>query len=299
MDLPDIKGMEDNLRVCLLLKADDLYFTMAEPHGAALRNDFLGIAVTGLADENLSDSEIASIDLNRFAIAERIRALHAMLADRKLSLDQTHLPDVTYARQDALDFVEHFISTLPNVALGGIDRTQSKNEEVHQLFTLAYAWLNLVETIEGAFNGETMSALSVTDLALLSGLDTRTLRNHCGPGKHIRTSATRSVQDRGGAAPAFVSLHALDTVDWLQNRKSFTISKIDPEWISKRVAESDPAKTTRGLLIAGIVNLGALPALTQSLGITPKQARDWFDDGTPLPEATATALLRHLLSTTY
>lgn len=85
------------MRHCLLLKADDLYFTLDDPLGANMRHEFLGLEVEGLADENLSDEEIASIDLNRFAISERIRLLHAMLDERRLSLDAANLPNTELA----------------------------------------------------------------------------------------------------------------------------------------------------------------------------------------------------------
>lgn len=294
MKIPSLENVETNLRHCLLLKADDLYFTLAAPDGETLRNNFLGISVEGLADENLSEEDIASIDLDRFAIAQRVRGLHAMLEGRRLSVDREHRPDAEDARNDALNFLEHFLSTLPTVALGGLDLTSARNGEVRQIYDLAYAWLNLIETIDGAFYGETESPLAVNDLALLSGLDTRTLRNRCGPGKLIRTSAVRAPQARGSASPAFVSLNALDAVDWLRGRNDFAISKIDPAWIARRLADAGPANATRGLLVAGIINLASLSDLAPSLGFTAEQAREWFDQGQALPPDIANTLATRL-----
>lgn len=294
MEIPSLADVETNLRHCLLLKADDLYFALAEPHGERLRNEFLGIEVEGLADENLSENDIASINLGRFAIAERVRCLHAMLVGRWQSLAHAHRPDVEYGRNDALNFLEHFLSTLPSVALGGLDLTSAGHGEVRQIYNLAYAWLNLIETIEAVFYGEIESPLTVSDLALLSGLDTRSLRNRCGPGQLIRTSATRASQVRNSAPAAFVHLHALDAVDWLKGRKDFAISKIDPAWIAGRLAEATPANASRGLLMASIINLGALSDLAPALGFTPEQARKWFDLGEPLPSEFAGDLVQRL-----
>lgn len=294
MNIPFLETVETNLRHCLLLKADDLYFTLAEPVGKALRNDFLGIPVDGLADENLSEEDIASIDLGRFAVAQRVRSLYAMLEGRRLSLRCEHVPDVEDARHDALDFLEHFLSTLPNVALGGLDLTAARNGAVRQIYDLAYAWLNLIETIEGAFYGETESKLAVNDLALLSGLDTRTLRNRCGPGKLIRTSETRASQKRDSASPAFVHLHALDAVDWLRGRKNFKISEIDPAWTARQFADATPANASRGLLMVSIINLGVLSDLAPAVGFTPEKAREWFDRGHTLPPEIANALTNRL-----
>lgn len=282
MHLPLIEEVYSNLRKCLLLKADDLYFTMAGPDKDTLRNSFLGVDVEGLADENLTEAEVASIDLRRFEIANNVRQLHEMLIGHRLSLGSDHVPDVEDATH-TLEFLEHFLSTLPNVALGGYDHTSARNGEIRKIYDLTYAWLNLVETIIAAFDGKTESTLVVNDLALLSGLDTRTLRNRCGPGKLIRTTAKRASQDRSIASPAFVNLHALDAVDWLKSRKNFKISRIDPNWLAKRLSTAAPMEVTRGLLIAAIVNLGPLSRLAPMFGLAPEKARELFDRGDPLP----------------
>lgn len=293
MHIPSLENAENNLRHCLILKADDLYFTLAKSHGETVRNDFLGISIEGLADENLSEADIASIELDRFSIAQRVRDLHAMLECRRLSLGSTHRPDAEDGR-DELEFLEHFLSTLPSVALGGLDLTCARNGEVRQIYNLAYAWLNLIETVEAVFLGEIESPLTVNDLALLSGLDTRTLRNRCGPGKLIRTSATRASQRRNSASPAFVHLHALDAVDWLRGRKDFAISKIEPAWIAGRLADATPANASRGLLVASIINLGPLSDLAPAHGFTPEQAREWFDLCEYLPPEIADVLAQRL-----
>ncbi len=294
MEIPTLTDTETNLRNCLLLKSDDLFFTLAEPFGEVVRDSFLGLKVTGLADEELSDEEIASIDLRRFAIAERVRLLHAMLEGRFLSLTIANRPDVEFARNDALHFLEHFLSTLPDVALGGVDMTSAAYGEVRKIYNLAFAWLNLIEAVEASFFGETESTLAVTDLALLSGLEVRTLRNRCGPDKIIRTSATRTSQDRGSASPAFVSLHTLDAVDWLKSRKDFEISPIEPHWILLQISGGRPENITRGLLIASIINLGPLDELVSILGFTSEEARNRFDIGEALPAEIIEALLKRL-----
>ncbi|KZX94534.1 hypothetical protein A3718_07400 [Erythrobacter sp. HI0019] len=290
MELPTLEKTDTNLRNCLLLKADDLYFTLANPFGEQLRNEFLGVPVEGLADENLSLEQVASIDLSRFAIADTVHRLHSMLEGRQLSLLSSSEPDSDYARQDALDFLEHFLSTLPEVALGGTDLTAAGYGSVRRIYNLAFAWLNLIETIEEAFEGQTESALAVTDLALLSGLDQRTVRNRCGPKKEIRTSSDRSSRDRASASPAFVRLHSLDAVNWLKERKTFRIEAIDPAWIASRLEGLNGAQATRGLLLASVVNEGPLTSLAEVIGSTPEKVRQWFDDGSALPADTLSAL---------
>lgn len=291
MQLPTIKAVETNIRHCLLLKADDLYFTLAAPDGVTMRNEFLGVIVSGLADE-LSDHEIAAIDLGRFDVARRITALLVMLQSRSLSFEGAHVPDSEDGRNDGIQFLEHFLSTLPSVALGGVDMTGVRHGEVSQVYKLAYAWLNLIDTIANAFDDKDSSMLTVSDLALLSGLDVRTLRNRCGPEKQLRTSPTRSSLSRDSAAAAFVSINGLDAIDWLRARKDFKISVIDPQWIKRQVAgarDSVP-HLTRGLIIAAVVNNGPLSSLAAGVGATVEDVRQWFDHGSALPPAVARKL---------
>ncbi|NCP19191.1 MAG: hypothetical protein GW855_08550 [Erythrobacter sp.] len=294
MEISSLTNTETNLRHCLLLKADDLYFMLAAPLGEELRNSFLGIEVEGLADENLSEEAIAAIDLDRFDIAERVRRLHTMVSARGLSIDNANRPDTEFGRNDNLCFLEHFLSTLPDVALGGMDLTGARNGAVRHLYSLSFAWLNLIETIESAFHGDAETPLSVGDLALLSGLDIRTVRNRCGPGKQVRTSADRASRERGKAAPAFVSLNALDALEWLAGRRDFTVSEIDPAWLTRQLANSDVCAATRGLLIASIVNLGSLSTLGNELDFTFEDAREWFDQGSALPTRIITSLTTRL-----
>lgn len=273
MDLPTLTDTDLNLRHCLLLKADDLFFTLAQPQSSQMRDNFLGLEVEGLADENLSADEIRSINLGRFSIAERIHLLHAMLANRHLSLQEPNTPDTEDARNDALHFVEHFLSTLPTVALGGLDLTSARNREVRQVWELAGAWLSLIEIIECAFYEDTNWLLTVSDLALLSGIDVRTLRNLCGPSKTIRTQATGEAKRTPSDANVFVYLNGTDALDWLRSRKDFRIAPIDTAWITRSLVKADKRNASRGLLISAILNLGPLERIAPAIDITVEKAR--------------------------
>lgn len=295
MNLPSLAETDLNLRHCLLLKADDLFFTLAEPHNSQMRDTFLGLCVEGLADENLSEDEIRSIDLSRFDIAQRVQLLHAMLANRQLSLHEPNTPSTEDARNDALDFVEHFLSTLPSVALGGLDLTYARNREVRQVWELASAWLSIVEIIECAFHDDPSSLLTVSDLALVSGIDVRTLRNLCGPSKTIRTHSTGEAKRTATDATVFVYLNGTDALDWLRSRKDFQIAPIDTVWITRKLARADKRSASRGLLIAAIVNLGPLERIAPAIDITVEKARACADGSEELPAPSFEKLV-HLLT---
>lgn len=295
MDLPALTDTDLNLRHCLLLKADDLFFTLAEPQGSQMRDNFLGFEVVGLADENVSEEEIHSIDLRRFSIAERVQLLHAMLANRQLSLFKANTPETEDALNDALHFVEHFLSTLPTVALGGLDLTSARNGEVRRVWELASAWLALIEIIECAFYDDSSSLLTVSDLALISGIDVRTLRNLCGPNKTIRTHSIGRAARTASDASAFVYLNGTDALDWLRSRKDFRIAPIDTSWITRSLAQADERGASRGLLISAIVNLGPLERIAPVIEVTVEKARACADGSDELPAPSFEKLV-HLLT---
>lgn len=295
MDLPNLSRTEENLRHCLLLKADDLYFTLADPQGREMRDSFLGLSVEGLADENLSEEEISSIDLSRFQIARCVKLLHNMLNKSQLSLYDANRPNTEDGRNDALHFVEHFLSTLPSVALGGLDLTGARNREVRTVYELASAWLTLIETIEGAFCGDSSWMLSVSDVALLAGIDVRSLRNLCGPTGTIRTIALDEIRRTGSDAPVFVYLNGVDALNWLRSRKDFKIAPVDPVWITRSLAGVDPRNASRGLIISAIVNLGPMQLLAEAIGLTIEELRGGVDGTSELSPQSFDKLL-HLLT---
>lgn len=292
MKLPALTDVEDNLKNCLLLKADDLYFTLDEDQGSRLRNEFIGIAIEGLADENVSPEDFSRIDLDRFAIYRRVKFLYDIVAGRCLSDGNPNTPDSEYARQDGLEFVEYFLSTLPSVAMGGCDQTHEAHGAVKDVYAHSYAWLNLVDAISGAFEGETTCELTISDLALLSGLDRRSVHNKCGPAKEIRTTVGRyAKKERKAVDSAFVTVHPFDAIAWLCSRSGFSIKPIDLAWVTMRLTvhtgqpnTHNSAGRTRGLLVAALVNGTRLNDLLDRLGITIEQCRDWYDLGAEIPE---------------
>lgn len=294
MEVPSLADTEFNLRQCLLLKADDLFFTLGNPLGAEMRDRFLGISVEGLADENLSDDEIAAIDLDRFEIARHIRLLHAMLQRRKLSLHDTNVPNTESAHNDALDLLEHFLSSLPTVALGGLDLTGAGFAEVRKVNDLARAWLSLIEFIESAFSSCNSAMLTANDVAILSGIDVRTLRNLCGPGKTLRTSTVEETRRNTSGAPIFVYLNGFDVLNWLRSRRDFRIATIDPEWIKSKLSQASRIDASRGLLISAIVNFGPLDQIASIAGLKPEEARACIDEARELPEEAFGRLIHYL-----
>lgn len=299
MEQPDLIKLQDDLRVALALKADDLLFTVGGNLGERLQDEFLGVACGGhlASDLFLSSEELAAIHLDRFQIAAQVRSLVGMLESRSLALTPNqHVPDLDSIRQDGLEFFEHFLSTLPRVALGAWDATSIRNGALRRFYEDCSAWANLVEAVETAFyDGADLYSLRVADLARLSGLEMRTMRNRVGPAKPIRTTPERKHRAGGLDEGSFVGVNTLDALNWLSARREFSIQSLDPEWAERRLAEArDRVTIGRAAIVLGLLNIGSLAKMAADLGWTEKKLNDWAELG-PSTDADEAAALAELI----
>lgn len=289
----DLHRLEDQLRTALTLKADDLLFTVGGEEGSRLQSAFLGAECHGqlATDVFLTPEEIGQIDLSRFQITSQVRRLHRMLESRSLSLSpDQHLPDANLIRQDALEFLEHFLSTLPHVALGGWDATSVRNGELRRFYEDCAAWADLIEGISDAFADEAdLHTLRVADLARLSGLELRTIRNKVGPSKPIRTTPERAHKSSVFSGDSFVGVNILDALNWLVERRNFAISTLDPAWVERQLAcASELVTVGRSAVMLGLINVGTIQVMATSLGWTDEKLKLWAEDGpSGIPEDAA------------
>jgi len=290
--------IDHDLRVALTLKADDLWFTVGGKLGRQLQADFLGTgAIDGLAGEAFDEAGLRDIDLTRFEIAAQFSELARTVATRERG-PKAGVPDTEEQRHYNLDFVEHFLSTLPSVALGGEDATSVRFGILKDIYLTSLAWFDLVDAIANVFWDEPepdLFLLELSELARLSGRDLRTIRNQAGPTKPLRTTAERQLRkDRSIKDAAFVTVHTFDAVDWLR-RRSFDFQPISPEWAHKQIAAaSKPATRARSLLMLALVNSGARPLISSTLACSDERLRN-LEDGleqlTPAEEQCLQAML--------
>lgn len=280
--------LERDLRIALTLKADDLFFTVGGEEGERLQEQFLGTRCGGLASDSFhTPAALAKIDLDRFEIADQVISLLKMLETRSLGLKpHQHQPDVDSIRQGALDFFEHFLSTLPKTALGGWDATAVRNGPLLRFYEDCAAWTNFVEAISDIFYDEPeLYSLRVSDLALLSGLEVRTIRNRVGPSKPIRTTPERRQRETGLSDAAFVGVNTLDVLDWLAHRRDFSVCTLDPAWVQERTeAARKPVTVSRSAIVLGLLTIGSVSKIASELGWTEEHVRGWAEEG---PKGTA------------
>lgn len=272
------------LRTALALKADDLFFTLGGARGYEVRAAFLGVVpFEGLACEAFDETNADSIDLSQFDIARQVDDLANFVEGRRWG-PKAGIPDTECPRVDSLDFLEHFISTLPSVALGGLDTTSVRSGALKSLYLASLAWLDLVDAVGATFYDEVdLHSIELSQLALVSGRDLRTIRNYAGPSKALRTTAERQQRratEIGSAA--FVSVHTFDAIDWLR-RRAFEFSAISTDWALQRIAEtSNRATIGRSLIMLALINVGSRDLIASILGCDEDRIRSLEDGLTPL-----------------
>lgn len=280
----DNDTLNRDLRTALTLKADDLYFTVGGSRGQKLRAEFLGVApFEGLACEAFDEAVGAAIDLSQFDIARQVRELACAVSDRNWG-SASGIPDTEYQRTENLDFLEHFMSSLPSVALGGLDATSVRNGALKTLYLTSLAWFDLVDAVADTFNDEPdLHSIELSQLALLSGRDLRTIRNYAGPSKPLRTTSERHRRRTSDIAnPAFVTVHTFDAIDWLR-RRDFSFSLIKTDWARQRLAEASQRGTiARSLIMLALINFGPRDLIASKLGCDEDRVRALEDDRTPL-----------------
>lgn len=293
----DQQRIDRDLRVALTLKADDLWFTVGGDRGRQLQAEFLGVEISdGLAAEAFDEAGLNKIELSRFEISQQVANLSHAVSNRSWG-SKAGIPDTEDQRNYNLDFVEHFLSTLPTVALGGWDSTKVRSGALSELYLNSLAWFSLVDAIGGAFHDEPdLHSIELSQLARLSGRDLRTIRNQAGPAKPLRTTAERQLrQKRTVDDAAFVTVHTFDAVDWLR-RRAFEFHPLDVQWAQQQISGArEPATRTRGLLMLALVNFGSRTAIASILNGSEEQVR-LLEDGAESLGPADEQLLRAVLN---
>lgn len=276
--------IEHDLRVALTLKADDLWFTVGGERGRQLQAEFLGVEpLNGLAGESFDEDSLCDIDLSRFAVAGQAAELAETTSNRSWGPEAGE-PDTEDHRNYILDFFEHFLSTLPTVALGGEDSTNVGYGILRDLYLTSYAWFGLVDAVADVFRDlPQLYSIRLSDIARLSGRELRTIRNQAGPTKPLRTTAERQLRrQRTINDPAFVTVNTFDAVDWLR-RRGFEFQPLSLDWGRRRMAEAvEPATKARSLLMLALINFGPRWSIASTLSCDEDQVRRLEDGDAPL-----------------
>ena len=302
----DIANLEDNLRRALAIKAEDLLHTLGGDEGAKIYEAFLGIPYNRalLSTLLMKQPDLATIDLDRFRIAEQVRALHEMLETLSLGLRPwQQSPDAETIQHEALYPLEGFLSALPSMARGIWDTSSVRDGPLRSFFDDCAAWANLVEAIERAFEDEgDLYIIRVADLARLSGVELRTMRNRVGPMKPIRTAPQRSLKYQELRGSSFVGVNTLDALVWLSGRQKVVTSIIDPSWVETVLEEArDPRTIGRAPIVLALINEDPLPEIAERLGWSEQKLKLWAERGpnNNADDAKALAHLADLCPDTY
>lgn len=284
MQKHDITDLEDALRRALALKAEDLLHTLGGDEGEQIYEAFLGIAYNRelLTSCLMKQPELETIDLERFKITKQVRALHTMLETLSLGLNPwQQAPDAETIQHEAVYPLKGFLSALPSVAAGIWDTSPVRDGPLRSFFDDCVAWAHLVEAIEQTFDDDgNLYIIRVADLARLSGVELRTMRNRVGPLKPIRTTPQRSLKCQELSGSSFVGVNTLDALIWLSGRQQLVTSTMDPSWVETVLeGASDPRTIGRAPIVLALINEDSFPEIARRLGWPERKLKRWADEG--------------------
>lgn len=300
MNIPEYSALTADLRGALVSKAEDLYLLVGEPRADELVRGFTGVpGVTGLPSDWFADSEqLDQIDVTALAIWGHIEAMRAILEERALCADPRRgLLDAETIEQEHLDLIEAFLSGLPTVALGGWDWTgTARKGAIYDLLMLGKAWHRLVSAIDlGTSGGFDYDLISGPDLALIAGIEVRSLRNLIGPTKPIRTTeGYTNPKERRLSPRAFSSVNRFDALNWLLNRRNFKLAKLRPGRMAARLQALQRADTLpKAAVLAGLALGQTIERMAVALDVEPASIRA-MADGSDTTELTH-RLVHHIV----
>jgi hypothetical protein len=265
MQIPTLEELKADLQNALVINSEGLFLLAGGKLGGGLAANYLGVDdIQDLpSDLFTAESHFQMIDVSRHYIWTCIEKLHHTL-DARIFAETPGAIEIEELEQEYLVFLELFLSSIPNVALGGWDGTSVRSGHLMTLFKLSSAWFRLGSDIHSALKGDWEEReLQVSDLAILGGISERSIRNQIGKNKPIRSDDIEGkITRKPLEGRAFVAPNLFDALDWLQKRESFNINQLSHAFIMSRV-ESAPKKSdkARSLLIAWMVNNGTIKGL--------------------------------------
>lgn len=279
--LPDLLAVHANLRSAIVLKAEDLYLTVGGDLGFELARRLTGVSMPeGLPSDVFSEALIEEIAIERWAITGHVNWLVEMLATRGFGYRPGDgALDSDFMQQEHIDFLELFLATLPGIALGGVDWTAARAGALRDLLRLATAWQRLAQVVDTGLGGDfEVEELGVGDLALIAGVEVRSMRNLVGPNRSIRTVEISRVPRSPVSARAFASVNRVDALAWLRERKGFWLAPLRPGLISKRLTEIDDPKTQyRAAVLASLITGPSLRQLAATLKVSETELKQLGD----------------------
>nr|WP_166179174.1 hypothetical protein [Altererythrobacter segetis] len=278
MQIPDRQSLEANLREAVVLKAEELLLTGGGTVGRALAELLSGVeSGGGLPTDEFGDAEaLATIDPSRLEISSKIWKLCELLEARSLSgRPADGRVDSDAIEQDYLDFIELFLASLPDIALGGEDWTSCRNGAVRQLLLVGKAWHHLQSAIDEGTSGDfSTEQLTAFDVSLLAGIGERTTRNLVGPNKQLRSIEHKKQRKSSIDPRGFVAVNRIDALSWLRDRTDFRIASVRPGLFAERLGRiPDDIDRDRGAYLAALAIGKRTSELADEVGLPASDLR--------------------------
>lgn len=298
MRIPDLTDLERNLRETLVVRAEVLMLGMGGELGAQLASLVTG----GLVDEHtiptdtFDGTNLDDIPVAHLAIHHCLIGLRALLEAKSLGRDPTSTTlDSDYIRQEYLDLLELYLSSLPDMTFGGFDWGGCRNGAMRALLLAGQAWHRLLCMIdEGTYGDFDLELITATDLAMLADLEVRSVRNLVGPQKRLRSKEHHVERKTQVSERGFATINRFDALDWLVSRKDFKFSDLKPSLLAARLdGVANPVARGRAAILCALVRGLPFSTLAARLNLEEKTLRD-LADGIGQPQL-AERITQHVL----
>lgn len=279
MIIPSVEDLQANLRATLVVQSETLWHAVgSNERGSAIVEQLTGVSgVTVFPTDFFSDEQaLAQIQLAPLAITQTVLGLREVLENRSIGVgkDSTGI-DPDWLEQEHLDLLDLYLDSLPVIALGGWDWTTQKRGALANLLKLGKAWHRLTGTISDSLNGNfDDEVLTPPDLALLAGLEERSVRNLVGPCKLLRSDEHYVGRQSKTRGRSFVAVDRFDALGWLCSRPSFRIKTLRPGLIADHLEAIDAVDLRGRAALIGCFVLGATPTrFAEILGVDTNVVR--------------------------
>ena len=282
MQIPTNSEIDQNLRQALVVKAEELLLMAGGEVGSALAEAMTGAKLDGElpSDFFVDDAQFNAINIEKLEIRSHFESLRTLLVNRSLAADASYGSiDSDHIEQEHLEFIELFLSSLPNIALGGRDWTGCRNGPIRDLLSLGRAWHRLTCVIDDGTNGDfDLEWLTATDLALIAGIEVRSIRNMVGPNKMLRSFEKYQKRKTDLGSRGFAAINRFDALTWLNERKGFHFADMKQGfWANRLEKVEDEMSRGRAALLAWLAMNNPRQHLAVTLGVDDDHLRDLGD----------------------
>lgn len=272
MLLPTVEDLEMNLRETLVVKAEVLMLTVGGELGLNMAAQLTGetFADGDLPTDRYDLQNLPSIAVEHLSIFETIRGLHRYIDSRSFGYSPGDgYIDRYYIQQNYLDFLELYLSALPEMTYGGFDWGPCRHGALRELLKCGQAWHNFICVLDEALDDDLVQDyLTATDLALIAQIEVRSIRNLIGPRKQLRSHDQTKMRKTSVSERGFSVVNSFDAFNWLAGRKTNPFPLLNRGLIAEKLSMiENNGNRARAALLSSFVLGKTREDISRELGV--------------------------------